>query len=346
MPANAANRLIHHYLGHARRLPWRALPGNPAPDPYLVWLSEVMLQQTTVAAVTPRFERFVARWPTIEALAAASDEAILSEWAGLGYYARARNLIACARRVAARGGFPSNEAELRALPGIGDYSAAAIAAIAFGRDAAVVDTNVARVMARLHGLKQPAKAEIRAAAQAMTPAGKAGDFAQAMMDLGATICRPKTPDCPACPLNRDCVARASGNPEAYPEPRTRRVRPQRYGIAQWIERDGAVWLVRRLPKGMLGGMAALPGGEWTDQPPPLPSPPLARVRHVFTHFALELAVVRADEAGGVGWWQPLDRLGQAGLPTLYRRAAELVIAGPKERPAAAGRQLEVAETPA
>ena len=154
MPANAANRLIAHYLEHARRLPWRALPGEPPPDPYLVWLSEVMLQQTTVAAVTPRFERFVARWPTIDALAAASDEEILAEWAGLGYYARARNLIACAR--ASGGGaadFPTAEDELRKLPGIGDYTAAAIAAIAFGRDAAAIDTNVARVVARLHGLK-------------------------------------------------------------------------------------------------------------------------------------------------------------------------------------------------
>lgn len=351
MPANAANRLIHYYLGHARRLPWRALPGKPAPDPYRVWLSEVMLQQTSVAAVAPRFERFVARWPTITALAAASDEEILSEWAGLGYYARARNLIACARQVASRGGFPSTEAGLRALPGIGDYSAAAIAAIAFGRDAAVVDTNVARVVARLHGLKQPGKAEIRALTGTMmrelTPAtGSAGDFAQAMMDLGATICRPKAPDCPACPLSAGCIARTSGSPEDYPEPRARRVRPQRHGIAKWIERDGALWLVRRPPKGMLGGMAALPGGEWTDQPQPPSSPPLARIRHVFTHFALDLAVVRGDETVGDGWWQPLDRLGQAGLPTLYRRAAERVLARPPDRPGAASHPLEEARTPA
>ncbi|MGI8611958.1 MAG: A/G-specific adenine glycosylase, partial [Sphingomicrobium sp.] len=182
MPANAANRLIHHYLAHARQLPWRALPGEPAPNPYRVWLSEVMLQQTTVAAVAPRFERFVGRWPTIADLAAASDEDILSEWAGLGYYARARNLIACARQVAARGGFPSSEAELRALPGIGDYSAAAIAAIAFGHNAAVVDTNVARVVARLHGLKRPSRGEVRDLVEAMTPPDRAGDFAQAMMD--------------------------------------------------------------------------------------------------------------------------------------------------------------------
>ena len=293
-----------------------------------------MLQQTTVAAVTPRFERFLARWPTVEALAAAPDEDVLSEWAGLGYYARARNLIACAREVAARGGFPSHEAELRALPGIGDYSAAAIAAIAFGRDAVVVDTNVARVIARLYGLRQPSRTEIRNLAEAMTPAGRAGDFAQAMMDLGATICRPRAPDCPACPLQSDCVARASGTPEAFPEPRAKRARPTRHGIARWIEREGALWLVRRPSKGMLGGMAALPGSEWTDESQPLPSPPLAHVRHVFSHFALELAVVSGGEPPDGGWWQPIDQLHDAGLPTLYRRAADRVMASSSDRRAA------------
>ena len=293
-----------------------------------------MLQQTTVAAVAPRFQRFVSRWPTVAALAAASDEDILSEWAGLGYYARARNLIACARGVAARGGFPSSEAELRTLPGIGDYSAAAIAAIAFGRDAVVVDTNVARVIARLYGLRQPSRHEVRDLVEAMTPADRAGDFAQAMMDLGATICRPRAPECLACPLRDDCAARASGTPEAYPEPKVKRARPTRHGIARWIERDGSVWLVRRPPKGMLGGMAALPGPEWTDKAQPLPSQPLAHVRHVFSHFALELAVVSGGEPPDGGWWQPLDRLGEAGLPTLYRRAAEVVLARPSDRRAA------------
>ncbi len=334
MPANAANRLIHFYLAHARRLPWRALPGEPRAAPYRVWLSEVMLQQTTVAAVAPRYERFIARWPTVEALAAASDEDILSEWAGLGYYARARNLIACAREVAARGGFPSNEAELRALPGIGDYSAAAIAAIAFGRQAAVVDTNVTRVIARLNGLRQPSRGEIRGLVEAMTPRGLAGDFAQAMMDLGATICRPRAPDCCACPLRADCAAFASGSPEAFPEPKVKRARPTRHGIARWIERDGSIWLVRRPTKGMLGGMAALPGPEWTDEPQPLPSAPLAHIRHVFSHFALELVVVSGGEAPDDGWWQPLERLSEAGLPTLYRRAAELVLARANDRRAA------------
>ena len=326
MTANAAKRLIEHYLAHARRLPWRAMPGGSPPDPYRVWLSEVMLQQTTVAAVTPRFDRFIARWPTIAALAAARDEDILSEWAGLGYYARARNLIACAREVAARGGFPSTEASLRALPGIGEYSAAAIAAIAFGRDAVVVDTNVTRVVARLHALEQPSRREIRQTVAAMTPAGAAGDFAQAMMDLGATICRPRAPDCPACPLSTECLARASGVPEAFPAPMARSARPQRHGVAEWIERDGAVWLIRRPPTGLLGGMPALPGGEWTDKRSQTPAPALATIRHVFTHFALDLAVVRADRPRGDGWWQPLDRLSEAGLPTLYRRASEQVLA--------------------
>jgi A/G-specific adenine glycosylase len=346
VPANAANRLIAHYLEHARRLPWRALSGEPPPDPYLVWLSEVMLQQTTVAAVAPRFERFVTRWPGIEALAKASDEEILAEWAGLGYYARARNLIACARQVAANGGFPTTEAELRKLPGIGGYTAGAIAAIAFGRDVAAIDTNVARVVARLHGLKEPTGAEIRKLVETMIPAGHAGDFAQAMMDLGATICRPRHPDCPACPLRRDCAAFASGKPDAYPAAKAKGVRPVRHGIAHWIQRDGAVWLVRRPPKGMLGGMAALPGGAWTDQPQSLPAQPLARVRHVFTHFALELAVLETNGADGEGWWHPIDRLDDAGLPTLYRRAAERAVARSRAHSAALPHALEEAPTPA
>ncbi len=334
MPANAADRLIHYYLRNARNLPWRAPPGEPAPDPYRVWLSEVMLQQTTVAAVVPRFDRFVRRWPTIGALATASDEEILGEWAGLGYYARARNLIACARRVAELGTFPSSEAELRALPGIGDYTAAAIAAIAFGRAAAAIDTNVARVVARLHGLESPGTSEIRRLVQAMLPGGRSGDFTQAMMDLGATVCRPKRPDCPACPLRSDCVARASGAPEAYPAPKPRKVRPRRRGIATWTERGGAVWLVRRVPSGMLGGMAALPGSEWSADLPPAGTPPLARVRHVFSHFELELDIVPADDSSGDGWWQPLDRLDEVGLPTLYRRACEAVLARSTARRAA------------
>jgi A/G-specific adenine glycosylase len=200
MVASAAEPLLTHYDRHARAMPWRSPPGSAPPEPYLVWLSEVMLQQTTVATVGPRFRRFLARWPTVDALAAASDDDVLREWAGLGYYARARNLIACARTVAARGGFPRTEAELRELPGLGAYTAAAIAAIAFGQRAVVVDTNVARVVARYHGIQRPldqAREEIRKLADAITPADRPGDFAQAMMDLGATICRPKNPNASA-----------------------------------------------------------------------------------------------------------------------------------------------------
>src|SRR6185369_10117652 len=217
-----------HYVDNFRRLPWRSPPGASPPDPYRVWLSEVMLQQTTVATVTPRFERFVARWPTVEELAAASDEAILAEWAGLGYYARARNLIACAREVAQRRGFPRT---------------------------AAVDTNVERVVARLHGLKTPSRAEIERLTLDMLPADRPGDFVQAMMDLGATICRPRNPRCGDCPLSSDCAAFASGDPDAFPERRPRADRPHRHGVAWWIERAGSVWLVRRPAKGVLGGMA-------------------------------------------------------------------------------------------
>ena len=326
MRANVAERLLQHYVDNSRVLPWRSPPGTTPPDPYRVWLSEVMLQQTTVAAVAPRFERFVARWPTVAALAAAGEDDILSEWAGLGYYARARNLVACAREVAARGGFPGTEAELRKLPGIGDYTAAAIAAIAFGRHAIVVDSNVERVAARLAGLEQPTKAQIRDVVAAMTPRQQAGDFAQALMDLGAAICCPRRPSCGDCPLRGDCLAFASGEPERYPARKPKRPKPLRYGTAQWIERNGALWLVRRPPRGLLGGMAALPGSGWSAQLPARNTPEIARVHHVFTHFALELSVVASNDRQEGGWWHPLDGLDEAGLPTLYRRAAEAVIA--------------------
>ena len=325
---SASARLLDHYDLHARALPWRSPPGSPPPDPYAVWLSEVMLQQTTVATVRPRFRRFLKRWPTIEALAGARQEDVLGEWAGLGYYARARNLHACARAVALLGGFPSTEAELRTLPGLGDYTAAAIAAIAFGERAVVVDTNVARVVARLHGIDRPAadaRAEIHEFANAMTPVSRPGDFAQAMMDLGATICRPKNPDCPACPLAPDCAAWVSGSPESFPAAKAKRDRPHRHGLAWWIERDNDVWLVRRLAKGMLGGMAALPGPEWGDTPPDVAS--LVTVSHGFTHFTLDLSIAaRSSPPPGDGWWQPLGQIAEAGLPTLYVRAVEAVLA--------------------
>lgn len=326
MRANVADRLLQHYVDNCRTLPWRSPPGMPPPDPYRVWLSEVMLQQTTVAAVIPRFRRFLARWPTIGALARASDGDVLSEWAGLGYYARARNLIACAREVAARGGFPDSEAELRKLPGIGDYTAAAIAAIAFGKNAVVVDSNVERVVARLRGLERPTKAQLRTAAAEYTPHDRAGDFAQAMMDLGATVCRARAPVCGECPIASECAAFASGTPELFPLAKLGRPRPTRHAIAYWVERDGAVWLVRRPAKGLLGGMAAFPGGDPENEAKPPDRPVLGQVRHVFTHFALELTIVAGGAApAGDGWWQPIESLASAGLPTLYRRAAEVVL---------------------
>ena len=327
MPASAAKLLLDHYDENARALPWRSPPGCPPTEPYFVWLSEVMLQQTTVATVKPRFRRFVERWPTVADLAAASDEEVLSEWAGLGYYARARNLIACARQLALQGGFPTNEKELRKLPGLGAYTAAAIAAIAFGERATVVDTNVARVVARFHGIGNTiaeARDEIHKRAEDMTPHERPGDYAQAMMDLGATICRPKRPDCPACPLSNGCAAFASGTPEAFPAPKATRVRPHRHGTAWWIERNGCVWLVRRPAKGMLGGMAALPGPDWSEHRPS--GPLLATASHGFTHFTLDLHLVAKSEPVGEGWWQPLDRLDEAGLPTLYAKAVQAVLA--------------------
>jgi A/G-specific adenine glycosylase len=335
MTANAAARLMQHYVDNFRCLPWRAEPGAEAPDPYRVWLSEVMLQQTTVAAVIPRFEGFVERWPTIAALAGAGDEEILSQWAGLGYYARARNLIACAREVVCRGGFPASPAELRQLPGLGDYTAAAIAAIAFGERVAVVDTNVARVVARLNAVEAPTKARIAELTLAMTPADRPGDFAQAMMDLGATICRPRAPLCGQCPLANDCAAFATGQPDAFPAATPKRVRPVRHGVAWWIEREGCVWLVRRPAKGLLGGMAALPGDEWTDEHSRAGVQAIGTISHTFTHFRLELQVERRSDPVGSGWWQPLDGLADAGLPTLYRRAAELALGAPEAARAAA-----------
>lgn len=334
MTANNATRLLQHYVDNFRLLPWRSVPGVTPPDPYRVWLSEVMLQQTTVATVIPRFERFVARWPDVEALARAADSEVMGEWAGLGYYARARNLIACARRVAERGGFPATEAGLGALPGIGAYSAAAIAAIAFGEDSAPVDTNVERVIARLFAIGAPRRGEIKERFLAMAPAGRAGDLAQAMMDLGAAICRPRDPRCGSCPVAADCAALASGHPADFPAPRARAPRPQKYGTAWWIERGGMVWLVRRSASGLLGAMAALPGGEWSEQKRESPGS-IGRVRHVFTHFALELSIEPRDRPQGEGWWQPLDRIDEAGLPTLYRRAAEVVLGQRADAPPAA-----------
>ncbi len=330
MAASISEALLDWYEAHARALPWRAPPGQAASDPYRVWLSEVMLQQTTVAAVKPYFAAFTARWPTVEALAAANEADVMAAWAGLGYYSRARNLVKAARAVAARaGGFPDSEAELRALPGLGPYTAAAVAAIAFGRRAVVVDANVERVVARLFAISDPlpgGRKAIRAAAETVTPDKRAGDFAQAMMDLGATICTPREPRCLLCPLAQVCKGRKTGEPGRFPVKSAKKAKPQRRGRAYWIENGGAVWLVRREGKGMLGGMRALPGDGWSVRADGAGAPsgePLGLVRHGFTHFDLELSVERLAEPVGEGEWWPLERLGEAGLPTLFAKAARL-----------------------
>lgn len=342
-----ARALLAHYGRHARVLPWRVPPGSGLwADPYRVWLSEVMLQQTTVAAVIPYFEKFTLRWPTVDALAAADDADVMAAWAGLGYYARARNLLACARVVAQDHGgcFPDTEEGLRALPGIGVYTAAAIAAIAFDRRAVVVDANVERVVARLFAVADPlpgGRMRIRNHAESITPARRAGDFAQAMMDLGAAVCTPRAPQCPLCPLADECEARALGTPEAFPVKSPRAEKPHRRGIVWWLEReDGHVWLEQREERRMLGGMMGLPGTAWDQRGgegdrgvPPFETgwTPLNRpLDHVFTHFRLTLTVeiARVDTGAvpvGPGRWWPLDQISEAGLPTLYAKVARAVM---------------------
>jgi A/G-specific adenine glycosylase len=323
MAVDASEALLRWFAVDKRRLPWRAEPGE-RPDPYRVWLSEIMLQQTTVPHAWPYFETFTRRWPDVEALASAPDEEVMAAWAGLGYYARARNLVACARAVAgAHGGrFPDTEEGLRALPGIGRYTAAAIAAIAFGRRAVVVDANVERVVSRLFAVEEPlpgARETIYRLADSITPAEGAGDFAQALMDLGSAICTPRAPDCPRCPLADGCRARAGGQPGRYPLKAKKMPKPRRQGVAYWLEHDGHVLLIRRPPRGLLGGMLALPTEEapidaaWREA---------GAVDHVFTHFALTMRLLCAvADSRQDGIWWPVDRLDEAGLPTLFARLA-------------------------
>ncbi|HEX8446006.1 MAG TPA: A/G-specific adenine glycosylase [Sphingomonas sp.] len=346
MSVDAATALLAWYDVHHRVLPWRAAPGTAAPDPYRVWLSEVMLQQTTVAAVRAAFLRFTARWPTVADLAAVDDADLMAAWAGLGYYARARNLLACARTVVADHGgrFPDTEDGLRALPGVGAYTAAAIAAIAFGRRAVVVDANVERVVARLFAIDTPlpaARPAIRAATDVITPDQRAGDFAQAMMDLGSGICTVRAPACILCPLRPHCAAARAGDPARFPVKAAKTIRPERHGPIWWVERGTDVLLVRRPPRGLLGGMRALPTGDWTDAPvaqtPPIQAdwhPVPGTVVHAFTHFRLTLTLFRAvverdiaPEMGGT-WW-PRDALRAAGLPTLFAKAATLALETPR-----------------
>ncbi|MEP3226630.1 MAG: A/G-specific adenine glycosylase [Parasphingorhabdus sp.] len=348
--ANITAKISAHYVDNARILPWRMPPQRSAagqlPNPYHVWLSEVMLQQTTVSAVITYFSKFVQNWPTVADLAAAPEADILAAWAGLGYYARARNLHKCARHVVShcKGQFPSQEAELLKLPGIGAYTAAAIAAIAFGNRAVVVDANIERLVARLFAIDTPlpqGKGEIRDKMHSLTPDQGAGDFAQACMDIGATICSAKLPKCEICPVQNNCAAWENRTPDRYPVKPPKKIKPVRKGRFFWLERDQKLLLVTRPPKGMLGAMRALPDDNWAarkdgDKVPPVAGDWLVHeniVQHSFTHFSLEvdLAVYQSDKIvidkndnssfdnGAMIWW-PLDEIEDAGLPTLFAKA--------------------------
>jgi len=351
-----AGRLLAWYDRHHRDLPWRTPPSAWAkgarPDPYHVWLSEIMLQQTTVEAVKPFFRRFLENWPTVGDLAAASQDDVMKAWAGLGYYSRARNLKKCADAVAALPDhrFPDTEDGLRALPGIGAYTAAAIAAIAFDRPAAVVDGNVERVMTRLYAIATPlpeAKVEVRARLEPLVPPARPGDFAQAMMDLGATICTPKRPKCMLCPLNENCRAVLQGDPEFYPVKAAKTDKPLRLGAAYVAVRkpDGAVLLAKRPDKGLLGGMSGPPTTNWTSRQDGATGPaaapfaadwrPSGTVSHVFTHFELRLDVFLAEADGKTTphemfWSMPEDLPGEA-LPTVMKKAIEAALPGATKR---------------
>jgi A/G-specific adenine glycosylase len=329
----ASSLLLAWYDRHAREMPWRTGPAQKAageqPDPYRVWLSEVMLQQTTVATVRAYFLRFTARWPDVHSLAAAKDEEVMAEWAGLGYYARARNLLKCARAVAALGGFPDSREGLLTLPGIGPYTASAIAAIAYDEPATVVDGNVERVMARLFAIETPlpqAKPELTRLAETLTPQLRPGDHAQAVMDLGATICTPSSPACGICPLLAECDARASGIQAGLPRRSPKAPKPTRSGTL-WLVRNGPLWLVETRPeKGLLGGMPAFPGDGWdgTKGTPPVQADWLeaGEVRHTFTHFHLILSVLCAESERNPTRGQ-YTRLDPASLPTLMRKPIDL-----------------------
>jgi A/G-specific adenine glycosylase len=338
--------LLHWYDRHRRTLPWRHLPGE-APDPYRVWLSEIMLQQTTVTAVIPYFERFLARFPTVAALAAAPEEAVLSAWAGLGYYARARNMHACARQVRALGGFPRTVEGLRSLPGIGAYTAAAVAAIAFGVPVVPVDGNVERVTARLFAITESlpgARPAIAAAAARLGDDAAArlrpSDFAQALFDLGATLCSPVAPACALCPLTRGCAGRIAGIAAELPRKAPKAARPTRFGAHFWLtDAAGQVLLRRRPPRGLLGGMTELPGTAWTatrltrvaaltHAPMPAVWRSAGRALHGFTHFQLEIDLYAAEvpviEADG--FLRPADALADEALPSVMRKCIAAVLA--------------------
>ncbi len=352
-PSPNAAALLAWYDRHRRALPWRALPGE-RPDPYRVWLSEIMLQQTTVTAVKPYFASFLARFPSVEALAAAPSEEVMSAWAGLGYYSRARNLHACAKAVMAEHGgrFPETEEGLRTLPGIGAYTAAAVAAIAFDRHAAAVDGNVERVISRLYMLEMPMPAgrkAVAAATLALAPQDRPGDFAQALMDLGSTICTPRKPACALCPWRDPCRARQAGTQESFPRKLAKKEGALRRGAAFVVLRaDGSVLLRTRPPKGLLGSMAEAPTTAWSaghDPAGALKEAPIAAswltanapVRHVFTHFPLELTVLAAQAPAGAQApegmrFTPLGALDAEPLPTVMRKVIEAGLAVLGARP--------------
>ncbi len=337
MPRAAA--LLTWYDRHRRAMPWRALPGE-FPDPYRVWLSEIMLQQTTVAAVAPYYERFLARFPDVQALARAEEEAVMQAWAGLGYYARARNLHACAKAVAAAGAFPTTLEGLQALPGIGPYTAAAIGSIAFGIPVVPVDGNVERVTSRIFAIAAPlpaAKPAIAAAAQRLgdDPDARArpSDFTQALFDLGATICTPTSPACVLCPWQEGCAARAQGIAAELPRKAQKKARPLRHGVHFWLtDAEGRVLLRRRPPRGLLGGMTELPGTPWRDTPWPeaealaqAPQPahwrPAGTANHGFTHFELAITLYAAEVPAitGEGFLRPANALDGEALPSVMRK---------------------------
>jgi len=357
-PASIRRDLLSWYDANARTFPWRTSPkagrDGAGADPYRVWLSEIMLQQTTTAHAAPFFQRFTSQWPTVEALAAAADDEVMAAWAGLGYYARARNLLACARAVVERhaGRFPDDETGLRTLPGVGAYTAAAVAAIAFNQPATVVDANVERVVSRLYAVETPlpgSKATLTALAAGLVHTTRPGDWAQAMMDLGATICGPKQPKCQDCPIATACRGRALGVAGRLPQKAVKAERPRRYGVAYVLVRDDQVALVRRPPEGLLGGMLALPTSRWSQADGPgrrtEPEPgakgaltTVGSVEHVFTHFTLTLDVRLADEerlAGEPLVWTPIPHARRA-MPTVFKKVLALVLQGEGAKPAPRG----------
>ncbi len=339
MQSGLSQSLLQWYDANARELPWRSV--RPArSDPYHVWLSEIMLQQTTVVTVTPYFQEFLTRWPTVEAMARADLDDILHAWQGLGYYARARNLHKCAQVIYADfgGEFPASEEHLLKLPGIGPYTAAAVSSIAFGIPTVPVDGNIERVISRLYAIKEPvspSKENVRSLAHKIMPPDRPGDFAQAMMDLGATVCRPRSPDCPSCPWQSDCKAAKQGDADTYPVKRPKPPKPTRYGIAFWLENaDGEIWLRKRPEKGLLGGMIEVPSTDWREQPwcsedateqatLNVEWKELAgEVSHTFTHFHLKITVwhgVATHQTNADGFWCNPDGFGGLALPTLMKK---------------------------